>query len=80
MFLPVEGVQSLDKAVREERAKEVFIALLKRFTDINRRVSHNKGPTYAPAEAAMRQLFQENRIAMVNHGSTEKPRFHLEAK
>jgi RecA-family ATPase len=49
LFLPVAGVASLDQAAREETAREVFLALLKRFCAQNRNVSHKPSVSYAPA-------------------------------
>ena len=49
LYLPELGVSSLNRAERQEVAREVFLALLKRFTAANRNVSANVGPGYAPA-------------------------------
>ena len=50
LFLPVQGVGSLDKLAQEAKADEVFIGLLTRFTHENRNVSDKtNSPTYAPA-------------------------------
>src|SRR5262249_46376793 len=49
LFLPLPGVTSLDRAAQEARADEVFIDLLRRFTNENRNASDKKGPSYAPA-------------------------------
>jgi RecA-family ATPase len=46
LFLPVET--EFDVAVKGERAKNVFLALLTRFNAQNRNVSANNGPGYAP--------------------------------
>jgi RecA-family ATPase len=78
LFLPVPGVTSLDRAVRDAKADDAFISILQRFTREGRNASHNKGPTYAPTlfiqepeaaelkkddlDAAMRRLFTANRI------------------
>jgi RecA-family ATPase len=78
LFLPVPGVSSLDQAARDDMAEEVFLTLLRRFTDQNRFVSDHRGTNYAPAlfakefEAAlvgrealahaMVRLFHKNRI------------------
>jgi hypothetical protein len=48
LFLPVAGTD-FDAAVRHETAKEVFLALLRRFTKENRNVNANSGRSYAPA-------------------------------
>src|SRR5262249_48143182 len=55
LFLPVEGPQNVDTAAKAERAKEVFLILLKRFNEQNRNVSANKGPTYAPSHFVKEQ-------------------------
>src|SRR5262249_19318597 len=49
LFLPVAGVTSLDKLAQEARADDVFVTLLRRFTNQNRNVSNMRGPNYAPA-------------------------------
>ena len=51
LFLPVEGM-SIDAAERAAKADEVFVALLKRFTEQHQMVSHNTGRAYAPARFA----------------------------
>jgi RecA-family ATPase len=51
LFLPVEGM-SMDAAERAAKADEVFVALLKRFTEQHQMVSHNTGRAYAPARFA----------------------------
>jgi RecA-family ATPase len=49
LFLPEKGVSSLDKLARDAKADEVFMELLRRFSDQGRNVSHNKNATnYAP--------------------------------
>jgi RecA-family ATPase len=49
LFLPVPGMNNLDKAAREAKAEEVFLALLHRFTRENRIASYKPGTSYAPA-------------------------------
>jgi RecA-family ATPase len=49
LFLPVPGVASLDRLAQEQRAKEIFLTLLKRFTAANRNVCDRRGTSYAPA-------------------------------
>jgi RecA-family ATPase len=49
LFLPVAGVASLDKMAQEQRAEEVFLDLLARFTRENRNVGVKTGTSYAPA-------------------------------
>jgi RecA-family ATPase len=51
LFLPVEGV-SIDEAARAAKAEEVFIALLKRFTEQKQMVSPKPSTTYAPSRFA----------------------------
>jgi RecA-family ATPase len=52
LFLPVPGLGTLDRAAKEATAEEVFITLLRRFTEENRVVFHKTGRGYAPAEFA----------------------------
>jgi RecA-family ATPase len=47
LFLPVPD-STLDREVRRDRAKEMFLQVLQRFTTENRKVSATPGPTYAP--------------------------------
>jgi RecA-family ATPase len=49
MFLPVPGMNNLDKAARAAKAEDVFLALLQRFTRENRTVCDKTGTSYAPA-------------------------------
>jgi RecA-family ATPase len=49
LFLPLPGVTSLDKAAREAKADDMFLALLQRFSRENRHVSDRTGTNYAPA-------------------------------
>ena len=49
LYLPVPGMNNLDKVAREAKAEEVFLALLQRFTRENRVVSDKPGTSYAPA-------------------------------
>ena len=51
LFLPVEGM-SIDAAERATKADEVFIALLKRFTEQQQMVSANPSVAYAPSRFA----------------------------
>jgi RecA-family ATPase len=51
LFLPVEGM-SMDAAERAAKAEEIFVALLKRFTEQHQAVSHAAGRSYAPARFA----------------------------
>jgi RecA-family ATPase len=52
MFLPLPGMNNLDKAARAAKAEDVFLALLQRFTRENRVVSDKRGTSYAPAQFA----------------------------
>jgi len=49
LFLPEAGIASLDKMAQEQRAREVFLDLLARFTRENRNVGVKTGTSYAPA-------------------------------
>jgi len=49
LFLPVEGTANANAAEKAERAKDVFLILLKRFNEQNRNVSANPGKNYAPS-------------------------------
>jgi RecA-family ATPase len=49
LYLPIPGVASLDRAAHENRADDVFLDLLRRFTKENRFVGSTKSPIYAPA-------------------------------
>jgi RecA-family ATPase len=46
MFLPAEGVFTLDAAERAEKAEQVFLKLLRRFTEQKQPVGPNRGPNY----------------------------------
>jgi hypothetical protein len=52
LFLPVEGVHSMDAAERAAKADEVFVALLQKFTEQKQTVSPHPGRTYAPSRFA----------------------------
>jgi hypothetical protein len=53
LYLPVEGIYSMDAAERANKADEVFIGLLKRWTEQGRKVSANPNPNnYAPTTFA----------------------------
>jgi hypothetical protein len=49
LFVPVQGPTGLDKMASEAKADDVFVTILKKLTSQGRNVSHNPGPTYAPA-------------------------------
>jgi RecA-family ATPase len=53
LFLPEAGVSNLDKAERSARAEEVFLKLLRRFSDQSRNVSDKlNANNYAPTAFA----------------------------
>ena len=52
LFLPIEGVATLDAAERAAKADQVFILLLRRWTEQKRQVSVNRSSTYAPSNFA----------------------------
>ena len=52
MFLPVEGLHSMDAAERAAKANEVFLALLRKFTEQKQTVYPNPGRSYAPSRFA----------------------------
>jgi RecA-family ATPase len=56
LFLPLPGITSLDRAAQELKAEEVFIDLLRAFTNQNRHVSDKAGSAYAPALFAREPL------------------------
>jgi RecA-family ATPase len=49
MFLPLQGVGSLDRAAQQAKADEIFLTLLRRFSTANRNVSDKTSANYAPA-------------------------------
>jgi RecA-family ATPase len=52
VYVPVAGIGSLDRLAAEQRAEQVFLALLDRFNQQGRRVSDKVGPSYAPPNFA----------------------------
>jgi RecA-family ATPase len=52
MFVPIEGVHSMKAAERSAKAEEVFVALLRKFTEQEQTVSPNPGRSYAPTRFA----------------------------
>jgi RecA-family ATPase len=48
LFLPVSGVNDLEKLAMDARAENLFLDLLARFNKQNRNVNDKTGPTYAP--------------------------------
>lgn len=59
LFLPVTGPTTLAKVAQEQRAREVFVALLRRFAAANRYVSDKTGTAYAPALFAREEEAKE---------------------
>lgn len=55
VFIPEPRGGSLDPQIAEQRAEQVFVTLLSRFTREGRNVSDKKGTTYAPASFAGEQ-------------------------
>jgi RecA-family ATPase len=49
MFLPIQGIATLDRMAQEQQAEHIFLDLLRRFTAQNRNASDKTGPSYAPA-------------------------------
>jgi len=62
LFLPLEGMTTLDRAAREANADEIFLKLLRRFASENRHVSCNKSSTYAPAVFAQEETAKKAHI------------------
>jgi RecA-family ATPase len=63
LFLPEAGLSSLDKVARESKVDEVFLALLRRFTDQNRNVSLKvSANSYAPREFVTTDLAKQHSI------------------
>jgi RecA-family ATPase len=53
LFLPVEGVHTMDAAERADKADRAFLELLLRWTEQGRKVSANRNPSnYAPTNFA----------------------------
>jgi RecA-family ATPase len=89
LFVLVQGPTSLDKMAAEAKADEAFLTLLKRFNAQERNAADRKGTSYAPAlfanepdsqgfvkkqfEDAMRRLFKDNKIHIVDIGRKSKP-------
>jgi RecA-family ATPase len=89
LFVPVHGPAGLDKMAAEAKADDVFLTLLKRFNSQGRNAADRKGTSYAPSlfadepdnhgfgkkhfEDAMRRLFKDNKIHIVDIGRKSKP-------
>jgi RecA-family ATPase len=85
-----EGESEADNLTKPQR---VFLKLLARRNEEGRFVSHNPGPTFAPAQferepeaenirksaftAAMNALFRDGRIVIAEHGKGAKARSHI---
>jgi RecA-family ATPase len=66
LFLPVEGVTSLDQAARDAKADDVFLDLLARFTKQNRYVCDKTGTSYAPSLFAKEDVARESGLTSHN--------------
>src|ERR1700730_16328961 len=89
IFVPVHGATGLDKMAADAKADDAFLTILKRFNAQGRNAADRKGTSYAPAlfaeepdnqgfgkkqfEDAMRRLFKDNKIHMVDIGRKSKP-------
>ncbi|HEV7910051.1 MAG TPA: AAA family ATPase [Methylocella sp.] len=89
LFVPVQGPAGFDKLAAEAKADEVFLTILKRFNAQGRNAADRKGTSYAPAlfaeepddhgitkrqfEAAMRRLFKDGKIKVIDNGRPSKP-------
>lgn len=89
LFVPLQGETGLDKLAAEAKADDVFLTLLKRFNGQGRNAADRKGTSYAPAlfakepdnhgnskeqfEDAMRRLFKDSKIHIVDIGRKSKP-------
>lgn len=89
LFIPVTGLSGFDKLAAEQKADDAFITLLKRFNAQGRNAADRKGTSYTPAlfaeepdnqgfgkkqfEDAMRRLFKDSKIHIVDTGRKSKP-------
>jgi RecA-family ATPase len=89
LFVPVHGAIGLDKMAADAKADDTFLTILKRFNAQDRNAADRKGTSYAPAlfaeepdnqnfgkkqfEDAMRRLFKDNKIHIVDIGRKSKP-------
>jgi RecA-family ATPase len=63
LFVPEGGMSSFDRIVREAKVDEVFVTLLRRFTDQNRNVSLKiSANSYAPREFVTNDLAKQHSI------------------
>jgi RecA-family ATPase len=93
LFVLVQGATGLDKMAADAKADEVFLMILKRFNAQGRNAADHNGTSFAPAlfarepdsqgitkdqfAAAMRRLFQTEKIKKTNHGRPSKPAWTL---
>src|ERR1700730_14801464 len=89
LFVPVNRLTGFDKAAVEQKANDVFLALVKRFNGDGRNIIDTKGTAYAPAifaaqpdaqgvtneqfRAAMERLFKDKKVHIVDNGTKSKP-------
>ena len=92
LFLPVEGM-SINAAERAAKADELFVTLLKRFTEQHRTVNHLYGRNYAPTmfaehpdaqginkkefTRAMQRLLDAKVIEIRKWGKASRPSYYL---
>jgi RecA-family ATPase len=63
VFMPVKGVSDIERAAIEAKADDVFILLLKRFTNAGRNVSHkSRSSNYGPAQFAGQSEAKDARL------------------
>jgi RecA-family ATPase len=93
VFVPEPRIGSLDQQLADQRIDDVFLTLLGRFNQAGRNVSDKTGTTYAPKtfsleqearglsskalDAAMRRLFQSNKIHVQTDGPQSRQRTRL---
>ena len=89
LFVPVTKLTGLETAASDAKADDVFLTLLKRFNAQNRNASDKPSVAYAPAlfakepdcqgirspqfEGAMRRLFRDGKIKVLDRGRPSKP-------
>jgi RecA-family ATPase len=93
VFVPVQGLSGFDKMAAEQKADDIFLQLLAKFTREGRDVSPNKSPSFAPAvfskhrdscgissnafSAAMDRLLDSGKIKIVTFGPLSHQRKKL---
>jgi RecA-family ATPase len=93
LFVPEVGPSSLEQMATAQRADNTFLEMLAVFTEQNRNVTANQGPSYAPSEfaahprangvrraefkAAMDRLLASNKIRNEAYGPPSKRRTKL---